>query len=151
MDISSDFKELFKLLNKHNVEYLIVGGYALAFHGAPRFTGDIDILINASTDNAKNILRVINDFGFGSLDLHLNDFTQHGQVIQLGRPPSRIDFLTSISGVGWKEAEANAVADFYADVPVYYLGYDQFIKNKHAIGRHKDLADIEALKLDKGK
>jgi len=145
MAISSDFKELFELLNKHNVEYLIVGGYALAFHGAPRFTGDMDVLIQPAQDNADKMLLVIEDFGFGSLDLVSDDFIQPGQVIQLGRPPSRIDFLTSISGVSWEEASENAITDTYAELPVRYIGYDQFIKNKRAIGRHKDLADIETL------
>ena len=145
MATSNDFKELFKLLNKHNVEYLIVGGYALAYHGAPRFTGDIDVLINAIPQNALKVIEVINEFGFGSLDISAYDFTEPGQVIQLGRPPSRIDLLTSISGVDWEEASAGAISDYFADVPVQYIGYDQFIKNKRAIGRHKDLADIEML------
>jgi len=145
MEISNDFKELFELFNKNRVEYVIVGGYALANLGAPRYTGDIDILIHSSDENAQNILDSLNEFGFDSLDLSISDFTQPKQVIQLGYPPSRIDILTSITGVEWKEINENAVSDFFMGEPVRYIGLEQYIKNKKAIGRAKDLADIEAI------
>ena len=107
---SNDFKELFELFNKHNVEYVIVGGYALAYHGAPRYTGDIDILINPTEDNAERVLEALGEFGFGALGLSVKDFTQPGQILQLGYPPSRIDILTSISGVDWNEITENTLA-----------------------------------------
>lgn len=124
---------------------MIVGGYALAYHGVPRFTGDIDIYVNPARENAKRILNALADFGFGSLDLSLDDFQDQDRVIQLGLPPVRIDILTSISGVTWKEADASKEAGYFGDVPVMYIGKKQFIANKRAIGRMKDLADIEAL------
>ena len=105
----------------------------------------MDVFIRPSSTNAEKLLQVIEAFGFGSLGLSIDDFIHPGQVIQLGRPPSRIDFLTSISGVSWEEASDSAIADVYADTPVRFIGLNQFIKNKRAIGRHKDLADIETL------
>jgi len=144
---SNDFKELFELFNKFKVEYVIVGGYALAYHGAPRYTGDIDVLIHSTEENAECVLEALDAFGFGSLGLSINDFTQPEQVLQLGYPPSRIDILTSISGVNWKEVTENTVSDNFMGQHVRYIGLDQFIKNKRASGRPKDLADIEALRL----
>jgi len=145
MEIQQDFKELLELFNEKKVEYLIVGGYALAFHGAPRFTGDIDIFVKPDTDNAECIIAAINDFGFGSLGLKAEDFQEPDKVLQLGVPPIRIDIITSISGVTWEEAFSGRKAGKYGDIPVYYIGRKQFIKNKRSIGRKKDLADIEAL------
>ena len=93
MEAQKDFKELLKLFNKHKVEYIIVGAYALAFHGCPRYTGDLDILINPSPSNAKNILKAIKEFGFGSLNLAIEDFSSENKVIQLGMSPIRVDIL----------------------------------------------------------
>ncbi len=144
-EVTKDYKELLELLNEKRVEYLIVGAYALAFHGHPRFTGDIDILVNPTEENAKKILEVLNDFGFASLGLELSDFTAKYNIVQLGIPPARIDFLTTIDGVTWNEAEKGSVEGFYGDVPVRYIGKKEYIKNKKASGRLKDLADIEAI------
>ena len=145
MEIRTDFKELLELFNKHKVEYLIVGGYALAFHGAPRVTGDIDLFVRPTDENAERILAALNDFGFGSLDLSRKDFTTPGMVVQLGVPPIRIDIITRVSGVSWQQADAGKVAGHYGDVPVFFLSRDDFIANKKATGRAKDAADIEAL------
>jgi len=145
MEIQKDFKELLELLNAHNVEYLVVGGYALAFHGAPRFTGDIDLLVKADRENAKRILTALGDFGFGSLELSEDDFALPQKVIQFGVPPVRIDIMTSLSGVPWEKASAGKVKGKYGDVTVYFIGKQDFIVNKKALGRKKDLADIEAL------
>jgi len=145
MEKSNDFKELFELFNRHNVEYVIVGDYALAVHGAPRFTGDIDVLINATGSNARQALAALDEFGFGSLGLTLDDFIQPNQILQLGCPPSRVDILTSISGVDWGEVADNALNDYFMGEPVRYIGLDQFIENKKATGRPKDLADIDAI------
>jgi hypothetical protein len=145
MEIEKDFKELLELFNAHKVEYVVVGGFALAFHGAPRFTGDIDILVKPDIENAKRVLIAIKDFGFGSFDFAEADFSKIGQVIQLGVPPVRIDIMTSITGVDWEKIQANKVAGEYGGVPTYYLGKKEFIANKKATGRKKDLADIEAI------
>ena len=145
MEAQQDFKELLALLNKHHVKYLIVGAYALAFHGSPRNTGDIDILIQPETANAKLILEALKAFGFGSLGLTIKDFNKPENVVQLGVPPVRIDLITSISGVTWAEAHKGKAPGYYGDVPVYYLGKSEYIKNKKASGRKKDLADIEAI------
>ena len=145
MEIQQDFKELFELLNKHKAEYIIVGGYALAFHGAPRFTGDIDVLIHNTTENAERVLRALSDFGFGSLGLVISDFVATGNVIQLGVPPVRIDILTSLTGVSWADCENGKVPGTYGSVPVCFLGKEQLVANKRTLGRTQDLADIEAI------
>ena len=145
MEIQPDFKELLALFNEQNVEYLIVGGYALAFHGTPRYTGDLDIFVRPDPSNAQRILKSLALFGFGSLGLAAADFENPERVIQLGEPPVRIDLITSITGVPWEEAFSSRVSGNYDDIPVYFLGRESFIRNKRAIGRAKDLADIEAL------
>jgi hypothetical protein len=145
MEAQTDFKEWLRLLNSHAVEYIVVGAYALAFHGAPRNTGDIDIYIRPTTENAQRTLKALADFGFGTFALNPSDFEQPGQVIQLGTPPVRIDLLTSISGVTWEEASSGKVQGMYADILVHYLGRTQYAANKRAIGRKKDLADLEAI------
>ena len=145
MEIRNDFKELLELFNKHEVEYLVVGGYALAFHGAPRFTGDIDLLVRPVRENAERILAALNEFGFGSLDLSEDDFTMPGKVIQLGVPPIRIDIITSISGVSWEKADIGKVPGQYGQMSVCFISREDFIANKRATGRKKDAADIEAL------
>ncbi|MFA5689210.1 MAG: hypothetical protein WC959_08705 [Kiritimatiellales bacterium] len=145
MELQSDFKELLGLLNAHGVEYLIVGGYALAFHGAPRFTGDLDIFIKTSPVNAGKVHAALNEFGFDSVGLKPEDFAAADQVIQLGVPPVRIDFVTSIDGVKWEDAWTGRVPGTYAGVPVQFLGRTEFLQNKKVSGRLKDLADIEAL------
>lgn len=145
MEIPKDFKELLELFNAHKVEYLIVGGYALAFHGAPRFTGDIDLLVKADSENAKRILGALEEFGFGSLKLSEVDFTSPNNVIQLGVPPVRVDIMTSITAIGWEKAQANKVQGNYGDTPTYFISKADFIDNKRALGRKRDLADLEAL------
>ena len=145
MEIQKDFEELLELFNNHKVEYLIVGGYALAFHGAPRFTGDIDLLVKADSENAKRILSALEEFGFGSLKLSENDFTSPNNVIQLGAPPVRVDIMTSLTAVGWEKAQAGRVQGNYGNTTTYFISKPDFIANKTAMGRKKDLADLEAL------
>jgi len=145
MEIQKDFREFVELLNEHEVEFIIVGGYALAFHGVPWFTGDIDVYVKADKENAKRILNALAAFGFGSLDLTIDDFLDQNKVIQLGLPPVRINIVTSISGVTWKEADASKEPGLFGDISVSYIGKEQFIINKRATGRKKDLADLEAL------
>jgi hypothetical protein len=143
--IPQDFKELLELLNSHKVEYLVVGSYALAFHGAPRFTGDIDLFVKPEGDNAKRILAALDEFGFGSLKFSESDFTSPDNVVQLGVPPVRVDIMTSLTGVSWERAQAGKVRGNYDKTPVYFISKQELIANKTALGRQKDLADIEAL------
>jgi len=145
MEVQEDFKDLLKLLNDFNVEYVIVGGYALAFHGAPRFTGDIDILVKPHSQNAENIIKTLEAFGFGSLGLTKEDFVKLDNVIQLGVPPVRIDILTSISGIDWEAINTGKESGTYGNLPVYFIGLQELIVNKKASGRKKDHADLEAL------
>ena len=148
MEVQKDFKELLESFNTRGVEYVIVGGYALAFHGVPRYTGDIDLLAKPSPDNARRIMEGLTAFGFGSIGLEASDFETPGSVVQLGRPPVRVDIMTSIDGVSWEAVDRDKVQGQYADLDVFYIGREQFIANKKAIGRHKDLADIEMLEPD---
>ena len=145
MEVQPDFRELLASFNAHRVEYVIVGAYALAFHGAPRFTGDLDLLVKPDPDNARRILAALAEFGFASVGLAAEDFTRPDHVIQLGVPPVRIDLITSLTGVSWEETVAGKIAGSYGDVPVHYIGRGQFIANKRATGRKRDLADLEAL------
>ncbi len=145
MDLETDFKELLELFNAHGVEYLVVGAYALAHHGVPRYTGDLDILVQPSSDNADRVMESLKTFGFGEIGLTHEDFEKADTVIQLGVPPVRIDIITSISGVSWNEANEGRVEGRYGAVPVGFLGREQLIANKRASGRKKDLADLEAL------
>jgi len=148
MEVQPDFRDLLALLNEHKVEYLIVGGYALAFHGAPRFTGDIDILVRPRQENARRVLQALAAFGFEFPNLTVDDFQNPNKVVQLGVPPVRVDLIASLTGVSWEEADASKEPGRFGDVPVHYLGRSQYITNKRAIGRKKDLADIEALAED---
>lgn len=145
MEILDDFSALFALLNEHEVDYLIVGGYALAFHGCPRFTGDVDALVRPTAENASRLMAALDAFGFGEIGLRPTDFTKADTVIQLGVPPVRVDLVTSITGVSIEEDFAAPVAGYYGETPIRYLSCDCLIANKRATGRAKDLADLEAL------
>jgi len=145
MEVQQDYKDLLALFNAHKVDYIIVGAYALAYHGAPRYTGDMDILVRPDSENARRILRALDDFGFGSLGLTADDFSSPDKVVQLGIAPVRVDIVTSITGVSWEDAAAGRLAGNYGGLEVYYLGREEFILNKRALGRKKDLADLEAI------
>lgn len=145
MEVQPDFRDLLASFQRHGVEFVIVGAYALAFHGVPRSTGDMDILLDASRENAGRVLAALEDFGFGSLGLTVEDLTIPDRVIQLGVAPVRIDLLMSISGVSWEDAVSGRVRAPYGDVPVWFLGKKEFVANKRATGRKKDLADLEAI------
>ncbi len=145
MEAQKDFKELLELFNKHKVDYVIVGAYALAFHGCPRYTGDLDLLVKPDSNNARRIIEAIKEFRFESLDLTTEDFSSKEKVVQLGVPPIRIDILTSLTGVTWEQISSNRAKGEYGNIPVYFIGKNEFIANKKALGRHKDLADIESI------
>ena len=146
MRIEKDFKEFIALLNKNNVQYLIVGGFAFSYHAEPRFTKDIDIFIELSRENAGKIVHALSEFGFGNVGLVENDFRKSGQIIQLGQAPLRIDVVTSIDGITFKSAWLNRVKGKYGNVPAFYISTGDLIKNKLASGRTQDLADVEKLK-----
>ncbi len=122
MEIHPDFRELLALLRKHRVEYAIVGGYALAFHGAPRYTGVLDILVATRQANAVRVVAALDEFGFSELGLSASDFERPGDFVRLGYPPVRVDILTSISGVSWQEVSEHAVDGEYGNVPVRFIG-----------------------------
>ena len=145
MEIERDFKELLLLLNSHHVEYLVVGAYALAFHGVPRFTGDLDVFVRPDSANAARLMSALADFGFGSVGLSPKEFEEPDRVVQLGVPPVRVDLITGLTGVSWHEADAGAVRATLDDIPVRFIGRDQLVLNKRATGRKKDQADLEAL------
>jgi hypothetical protein len=143
--LQRDLREFIELLNSHSCDYLVVGGHAVAYHGHPRFTGDIDFLLRPSAENAGRVLSVLQAFGFGDLPLGPDDLTIAGRVIQLGRPPNRIDLLTSISGVSFDDAWASRAQGELDGLPVFFLGRQSLLENKRASGRPKDLADIAKL------
>jgi hypothetical protein len=145
MEIYRDFQELLALFNVHGVEYVIVGGYALAMHGAPRSTGDIDLFINPAPANAERVVAALSAFGFASLGFKPEDFSRPGQIVQLGVSPVRIDILTEIDGVTWEQVDHGKVPSDYGGVPIRLIGRREFVANKRASGRLKDLADLEAL------
>lgn len=145
MEIQKDFRDLLVLFNELGVEYLIVGAYALAFHGVPRFTGDIDIFVKPTPENAQRVLLAVKRFGFDFPNLTAEDFQNPDKVVQLGVPPVRIDLISSITGVSWAEAESHKAPGNFGDLSVHYLGREQYIINKRATGRKKDMADLEAL------
>jgi hypothetical protein len=145
MEIYRDFKELFELFNAQEVEYVIIGGYALAHHGAPRYTRDIDLYVRPTPGNAKRVMDALDAFGFGKVGLGPEDFEKPDQVIQLGYPPVRVDLVTSITGVSWEEASAGRSQGEYGGTRVPYLGRAELIANKKASGRPRDLTDAQRL------
>jgi predicted nucleotidyltransferase len=146
MTLAQDFEDFIKLLHKNEVDYLVVGGYALAFHGKPRYTGDLDVWINNSEANAEKLVLAIADFGLSSLGLTKSDFMQEGYVTQIGYPPLRIDLLNSIDGVKFEDAFPNRLSVDVNGFNVNYIGLKEFIKNKTASGRSQDIADLKEIK-----
>jgi hypothetical protein len=147
MILEKDFEDFVKLLNKYNVAYMVVGGYALALHGKPRHTGDLDIWIDVSEDNAAKLVLVLHEFGMGSIGLEKEDFLKPGFMSQIGYPPLRIDILNSIDGVSFSEAILGMqIIHLDDDLFLNYIGLDDFLTNKQASGRKQDLADIREIK-----
>jgi hypothetical protein len=146
MDLHSDFADLCSLLNANGVEFLIVGGYAVAFHGAPRFTGDLDILIHPSLEHVGRTLAALKQFGFPAEQIAAQDVLRERTILQLGRQPVQIHVMTSISGVDWDSAWDSRQPGSYGQVRVFFIGRDALVANKQAAGRPKDLADVEALR-----
>ena len=145
MILSPDFKEFLQLLNKNDVRYLVIGGFAVAFHGYPRFTKDIDIWLWLDPENAKRVVKTLKDFGFGSLDLTEKDFLEPDVIIQLGYPPNRIDLLTTASGVDFMDSYQARIEESVDGVTLPFIDLQNLKKNKRSSGRAQDVADIENL------
>lgn len=143
--LHKDLREFVALLSSGGVDFLVVGGFAVAYHGYPRFTGDIDLWVRADEATGTKVVAAMEQFGFADLGFTATDFAVTGQIIQLGRPPNRIDLLTSISGVTFEEAWATKEAAELDGLPVFFIGKRALIVNKKATGRAKDLADVEEL------
>ena len=144
MKIHPDYYDFVKALNECKVDYVIVGAYSLAFHGFPRATGDIDFWIRRDRKNAERLLNALTVFGFGELDIVAEDVLS-GKVIQLGFPPVRIDIISKLTGLTPDEIWKSREKGHFGDQTVSYIGKSAFIKNKRALARHKDLADLELL------
>jgi hypothetical protein len=136
------------LFNLLGVEYVVVGAFALAFHSEPRFTGDIDLLIRRTPDNANRVVDALKAFGFASLGITSDDLLSEGNVIQLGIQPNRIDLLNFLSGVGTEDVWRKRISGDLDGVPVFYIDLESFQKNKLAAGRDKDLEDLRRLRKD---
>jgi hypothetical protein len=145
MKTEKDYEEFLALLSKHNVKYCIIGAFALAFHIEPRYTKDIDILIEASAENAEKLLASLHEFGFSSLKLTNSDFSTPGNIIQLGYEPVGIDIITSIQGLDFIDVWKNRVQGLYGDQTVNFIDLDNLIKSKKISDRPQDRADIERL------
>jgi predicted nucleotidyltransferase len=146
MILAKDFEDFVQLLNDYKVEYMVVGGYAMAFHGKPRYTGDLDIWINISEANAQKMLKVMNAFGMASLGFEKDDFLEPGYISQIGYPPLRIDILNNIDGVGFTEAYENKKKFVEGDLEISYIGLQDLLANKIASGRKTDIADVQVIK-----
>jgi hypothetical protein len=143
--MNQDFLDLLRAFIAHNVRFLVVGAYALGAHGRPRATGDLDLWIDATAENAPRVMTALSDFGAPLTDVTLADFTRPGVVFQIGLPPARIDILTQLSGVTFDEAWPDRHRAPFDSVEVDFIGRAAFIKNKRATGRARDLGDVEAL------
>lgn len=143
--LSLDFKEFIQSLNDNNVRYLVVGGYAVALHGHPRYTKDLDIWIESGPENADQLIAALQQFGFGSLGLEPTDFQVPDQIVQLGYPPNRIDILTTLPGVDFAGCYALKVEVKIDGVLVHFIDRANLKANKLASGRSQDLADLENL------
>ncbi len=135
MHIHKDLREFVELLNSNKVDYVVVGAFAVAYHGYPRYTGDLDLLIRPSHDNAVRVLQALSQFGFGRLDISVEDLECEGKVVQLGFPPIRIDLITSVSGVSFEEAWSSRQPGELGGLPAAFIGRDALLRNKESTGR----------------
>jgi predicted nucleotidyltransferase len=145
MELDKDFKEFIELLNEHKVKYLIIGGYAVNFHGYPRYTKDIDFWLWMTKENIQNLIQAIRQFGFGSLDLEIKDFMIPENIIQLGYEPYRIDLLVDVEGIEFEECFERRTEAKLDGIDVKFLSLQDLIQAKKTTGRLQDLADAEQL------
>jgi hypothetical protein len=145
IQLPPDFKDFLKLLNEEKVEYLLVGGYAVGFHGYPRATKDMDIWVAVSPENAERLVRVFCRFGFSQKIFSPASFLNEKKVIEIGIEPFRIDVIMSISGVSFSECYAQKVEYLYEGIPINLIDLEHLKSNKRAAGRLRDLADVEEL------
>jgi len=145
MELDQNFKGFVELLNRHKVEYLIIGGYAVIAHGYPRSTGDLDVWINPTVPNAKKVLHVLKDFGFGRLKITEKDLTTKGTILQFGYVPLRIDVITAIEGVEFESAFPRRFTKRFSGNIINFISKQDLMTNKAQVGRHQDLADLEKL------
>ena len=146
MQLARDLHEFVSLCVEQEVRFLVVGGYAVAAHGHPRLTRDLDVWVWVDPENAARMAAVLDDFGFGSLGLTPEDFAVEGHVVQLGYPPNRIDIMTSIAGVDFEGCWERRTEILLDSVAVPFIGAEDLERNKLAVGRLQDLADVEALR-----
>ena len=145
MKTEKDYEEFLELLNKHDIRYCIIGAFALAFHARPRYTKDMDILIEATIDNAKRLLAALREFGFGSLNLSVEDFSSKGNIIQLGYEPVRIDIITSIKGLEFTDIWESRIQGPYGKQTVNFIDHQNLIRSKKLSNRAQDKADLDLL------
>jgi hypothetical protein len=143
--MNPDFIDLLRAFAAADVRFLIVGAYALAVHGRPRATGDLDVWIDPTPDNARRVLRALGEFGAPLAEITEADFARPGIVYQIGMPPGRIDILTDLTGLTFAEAWADRLRRPFGEVDVDFIGRASFVRNKRATGRLKDLGDVEGL------
>ncbi len=149
MVLDENFKKFIKLLNANDVKYIIVGGFAVAYHGYPRYTKDIDFWVWANTENAEKLVKTIQDFGFGLADFKIQDFLNLDNVIQLGYEPNRIDIITQLDGLDFETCFPKAIQVEFEEIPLNFISFEDLIKNKLATGRPKDRLDARTLEKKK--
>lgn len=145
MNLQKDLREFVELLNSLEVRFVVVGAFAMAHHGYPRYTGDIDLFIERSPENAERILNALRQFGFGEIGLTKEDFVKKDRVVQLGVAPNRIDILTFLSGVTFEEAWSSREWGEIGELKVPFISREMLKRNKLACGRAQDLADLDHL------
>lgn len=145
MKIEKDYEELLKLFNKHKVKYCVIGAFAVGFHAVARYTKDMDILVEPTLENGHKIVKALGEFGFASLKLRGEDFSKKGRFVQLGYEPVRVDLITSIGGVLFKEVWENRVSGAFGRRNVFFIGINELIKSKKAARRKQDEVDLEIL------
>ncbi|MBN1663690.1 MAG: hypothetical protein JW943_08820 [Deltaproteobacteria bacterium] len=145
IELHPDFKDFLKLLNSYNVKYLVVGGYAVGYHGYPRATGDMDIWIEVSELNSKKIALTFRDFGIPNEAISESFFLEANKIIRVGVPPVRLEVITGASGVTFNECYANREVVEIDGIPINLISLGDLKKNKSAAGRHKDMEDMEHL------
>ena len=146
MRVEKDYEELLRLFNKNKVRYCVVGAYAVAFYGIPRYTKDMDILVEPDLKNGEKIINALRKFGFKNLQLSAEDFSKRGRIIQLGYEPLRVDIITFIEGCSFEEVWENRERGTYGKEKIFFIGLKELIKNKKVSNRRQDKIDLQILR-----